>query len=100
MFTSILSVFASSKIKKNYIVKANGQIADKKISYISLNVNGTIKEIMVNEGTHVKKGDVIFLVSNGEENIQRKEFGKILQDNKPKKELLEKFRLSLDKKHN
>lgn len=96
----ILLVFASSKIKKNYIVKANGQISDRNIIYASSNVNGTIKEIKAKEGSFVKEGDVILVVSNGEENTQRKEYEKILEDNKSKKDLLVKYRKSLDEKIN
>lgn len=96
----VLLIFTSSKIKKNYIVKANGQISDKNIEYVSSNVNGTIKEIKVEEGSFVKKGDLILVISNGEENIQRTEYKKILDNNKLKKELLEKYRKSLDEKTN
>lgn len=100
LFVSILLVFASSRIKKNYIVKANGQISDKNIIYASSNVNGSIKEIKAKEGAFVKEGDVILIISNGEENTQRKEFEKILRNNKSKKELIEKYRKSLDEKKN
>ncbi|MDO4605610.1 MAG: efflux RND transporter periplasmic adaptor subunit, partial [Helcococcus sp.] len=96
----ILLLFAASRINKNYIVKANGQISDKNIKYISSNINGTIKEVKAKEGTFVKRGDIILVVSNGEENIQRKEYEKILENNRLKKELLVKYRKSLDEKTN
>ena len=48
----------------------------------------------------LKEGDVILVVSNGEENIQRKEYEKILENNRLKKELLVKYRKSLDEKTN
>ena len=96
----ILLLFAASRINKNYIVKANGQISDKNIKYVSSNINGTIKEVKAKEGTFVKRGDIILVVSNGEENIQRKEYEKILENNRLKKELLVKYRKSLDEKTN
>lgn len=100
LFSLTLLVFASNKIKKNYVVKASGQIADSQMSYVSSNINGTIKEIKVNEGDFVKKGEVIINISNGEENTQRKEYEKILEDNSNKKKLLDKYRKSLDEKKN
>ena len=96
----ILLLFAASRINKNYIVKANGQISDKNIKYVSSNINGTIKEVKAKEGTFVKRRDIILVVSNGEENIQRKEYEKILENNRLKKELLVKYRKSLDEKTN
>ncbi|MDO4605606.1 MAG: biotin/lipoyl-binding protein [Helcococcus sp.] len=87
----ILLLFAASRINKNYIVKANGQISDKNIIYTSSNVNGSIKEIKAKEGSFVKEGDVILIISNGEENIQRKEYVKILEDNKSKKRFISKI---------
>lgn len=100
LFSLVLLVFASNKIKKNYVVKANGQISDSQMSYLSSNINGTIKEIKANEGDFVEAGDVILSISNGEENTQRKEYEKILQENKKKIELLNSFRKSLDDKKN
>lgn len=96
----VLLFIASSKINKNYIVKANGQISDRNIVYVSSNVNGTIKEKLFEEGSFVNKGDTILIISNGEENIQRKEYEKILEVNKAKKELLEKYRKALDDREN
>lgn len=100
LFSLILLVFASNKIKKNYVVKASGQIADRQMSYVSSNINGTIKEIIADEGDFVKKGEVILNISNGEENTQRKEYEKILEENSNKKKLLEKYRKSLDERKN
>lgn len=102
-FTLLMLLFlilASSKVKKNYIVKANGQISDKEIAYVSSNVNGTIEEVNIKEGSFVRKGQVILTLTNGEENIQRKEYEKLLQDNKDKNNLLDKYRKSLDEKTN
>lgn len=100
LFSLIVLVFASNKIKKNYVVKASGQIADRQMSYVSSNINGTIKEIIADEGDFVKKGEVILNISNGEENTQRKEYEKILEENSNKKKLLEKYRKSLDERKN
>lgn len=59
LFLLLLLVIASYKIKKNYVVKASGQIADSQMSYVSSNINGTIKKIKVKEGDFVKEGEVI-----------------------------------------
>lgn len=100
VFSLLLLVVASNKIKKNYVVKARGQIADSQMSYVSSNINGTIKKIKVKEGDFVKKGEVILNISNGEENTQRKEYEKILEENINKKNLINKFRKSLDEGKN
>lgn len=54
LFIILLSVLASSKLRKNYIVKANGQVSDSEISYLSSNINGSIIEIKAKEGDFVK----------------------------------------------
>ena len=100
VFILIIGIYASSKINKNYIVKAQGQISDKNVAYISSNVNGSIKEIVKKEGDFVKAGDTILIISNGEENTQRLEYKNILKENEEKIKLLEKYRKSLDEKKN
>ncbi|MGF3113628.1 HlyD family efflux transporter periplasmic adaptor subunit [Facklamia sp. P9177] len=100
IFIVLLVGFASSKIKKNYIVKAQGIVADKGINYISSNVNGTVVEILKTEGAYVKENETILIISNGDEKVQRKEQEKILENNKEKIDLLNKYRESLDKKEN
>lgn len=100
VFILIIGIYASSKINKNYIVKAQGQILDKNVAYISSNVNGSIKEIVKKEGDFVKSGDTILIISNGEENTQRLEYKNILKENEEKIKLLKKYRKSLDEKKN
>ncbi|MFM1539590.1 HlyD family efflux transporter periplasmic adaptor subunit [Helcococcus bovis] len=100
IFSVIMSILGAGKINKNYIVKAQGSIADKNIVYHSSNVNGTVIKLIKNEGDYVKEDESILIISNGEENTQRKEYEKILKENKEKLELLNKYRNSLDTKQN
>lgn len=100
LFLLILFVFISSKVRKTYIVKANGQVSDKDISYVSSNINGTVKKIIAKEGDWVKEGTLILGISNGEENTQRKEYEKVLDKNIEKRKLLDRYRKSLDENKN
>ncbi|WP_103981648.1 HlyD family secretion protein [Helcococcus massiliensis] len=100
LFLLILFVFISSKVRKTYIVRANGQVSDKDISYVSSNINGTVKKIIAKEGDWVKEGTLILGISNGEENTQRKEYEKVLDKNIEKRKLLDRYRKSLDENKN
>lgn len=100
LFIILLSVLASSKLRKNYIVKANGQVSDSEISYLSSNINGSIIEIKAKEGDFVKEGDLVLVISNWEENTQREEYKKALEENIKKIEILERYRKSLDDNEN
>lgn len=61
----------STQISKPYIIVASGTATTTDNRYISVDSNGEIIEILKQEGEYVKKGDVLFKLSDGKENAQK-----------------------------
>lgn len=61
----------STQISKPYIIVASGTATTTDNRYVSVDSNGEIIEILKQEGEYVKKGDVLFKLSDGKENTQK-----------------------------
>lgn len=61
----------STQISKPYIIVASGTATTTDNRYVSVDSNGEIIEILKQEGEYVKKGDVLFKLSDGKENAQK-----------------------------
>lgn len=61
----------STQISKPYIIVASGTATTTDNRYVSVDNNGEIIEILKQEGEYVKKGDVLFKLSDGKENAQK-----------------------------
>lgn len=66
----IISFYISTKLVKPYVVKAEGIVTTTDNQYISSLISGNVMEIRVAEGQTVIPGDVILVISNGQENSQ------------------------------
>lgn len=64
------SLWICSILPKNYIVQAQGTITTEDNTYVGALSDGVVLDIKEGEGALVKKGDVLFTISNGGEGVQ------------------------------
>jgi len=66
----VIIVVWSVYTPKTYVIKASGTVQSDNKNYIMSPYTGKISEMMVNEGTVVEKGDVLFQVQSTDLNLQ------------------------------
>lgn len=64
------SLWICTLVSKNYIVEAQGTITTEDNTYVGALTDGVVLDIKEKEGASVKKGDVLFIISNGGEGVQ------------------------------
>lgn len=92
--------FISIKINKSYIIIANGTATTTDNRYISINKNGEIVEVIKKEGDYVKKGDTLFKISDGKNNLQATSFQPQIDNLKGKLNALDTYEKSLEDRIN
>jgi multidrug efflux pump subunit AcrA (membrane-fusion protein) len=66
----VLTIFAAQMIKKPYVVKAQGVVAVEGASYVASKGHGVITEIYAKPGDYVHEGDLLIVISSGNEGLQ------------------------------
>ncbi|EOR23130.1 hypothetical protein A499_14366 [Niallia nealsonii AAU1] len=102
-FLAIILVFTvciSKAIAKPYIVKAPGVITTNDNQLISSQLDGEIVHINVEEGQNVKTGDVLFIISNGQEGLQSSAFAEQLEELNAKLKIMDRYVESLKEQKN
>lgn len=93
-------LFLSTKLNKSYVIVASGTATTSDNRYISMDANGEIIDILKKEGDSVKKGDVLFRISDGKENTQSKLLEPQIKNLKAKLSALDVYEKSLDDRTN
>lgn len=99
-FILIISLVISNYTHKNYIVRGQGEVMDKNLHFISIKNSGVINQILKPEGSDVKEGQILFVVSSGEEGLQQQIYETQLNEQKEKLEILNRYKKSLNEKVN
>ena len=103
MFVCVLlitTVLISMYLVKPYIVKAQGIVTTSDNTYQSIQTNGYVVEIVAQEGKLVKKGEVLFKLSNGQEGIQNQALFEQMNYLNSKIAAMDKYEASLNNKQN
>lgn len=66
----IVSLWICTRVPKNYIVEAQGTITTGDNTYVGALSDGVVLEVKKQEGAIVRKGDVLFTISNGVNGVQ------------------------------
>lgn len=93
-------LFLSTKLNKSYVIVASGTATTSDNRYISMDANGEIIDILKKEGDSVKKGDILFRISDGKENTQSKLLEPQIKNLKAKLSALDVYEKSLDDRTN
>ncbi|MFN7249516.1 MAG: HlyD family efflux transporter periplasmic adaptor subunit [Anaerobacillus sp.] len=64
------AIFIAHSVKKPYVVKAQGIVAVEGATYIASKGYGVITEMHANPGDYVREGDLLLVISSGNEGIQ------------------------------
>lgn len=94
------SGFVANMLVKPYVVKAQGVITTTDNNYVGSLSDGVVMEVKKEEGSEVKKGDVLFTVSSGVEGVQYKAIAGQLEQSKEKIKAMDKFVKSLNENIN
>lgn len=89
-------LFFSTKLNKSYVIVASGTATTSDNRYISMETNGEIIEILKEEGDTVKKGDLLFRISDGKETSQSKMLEPQIKNLKAKLSALDVYEKSLN----
>mgnify|MGYP000877793111 CR=1 FL=1 len=92
-------VFAFFVMKVD-VVKGQGIVSTMDNHYISMNSNGTLAEILVEEGEWVEAGEVILKISNGQESLQIAALQAQIEHATQKLEKMDKYQYSLSQQTN
>lgn len=96
----VLSVVIARKVDKPYIVKAEGTVTTTDNHYLSSYFNGEVKSIVAPEGTKVKAGDKLLVLSNGQQGLQGSALRQQIDQDKNKLAVMNRYMQSLDQKAN
>ena len=96
LFMIIFAIWMSSWMSKSYIVEANGTITTTDNIYISALSDGVLTSLNSQEGTFVKKGDILFEISSGSEGVQYSALQKQISNTKDKISAINKYINSLN----
>lgn len=96
----ILLIITSMYLVKPYIIKAQGTVTTTDNTYQSVQMNGYILKIHALEGEKVKKGDILFTLSNGQEGIQDQALLEQINYLNSKIVAMDKYEKSLNNKKN
>ena len=92
----LLSIVGAKVISKPYIVRAQGVITTSDNQLVSAQTNGEIAIVYKKEGERVETGELLLLLSNGEEGLYQSAFEEQISDLTNKSEILARYRKSLD----
>jgi acetyl/propionyl-CoA carboxylase alpha subunit len=96
----ILTVVIARYVDKPYIVKAEGTVTTTDNQYLSSYFNGEVKSIVSPEGTKVKAGDTLLVISNGQQGLQGPALQKQIEHDNNKLAIMDHYKQSLDQKTN
>lgn len=99
-FIIVGSLLISSFLIKPYIVKAQGIVNTSDNQYVSVNVNGTILEMYVQEGETVSAGQNLIKISNGQEGLQAEAIVAQLDQMRENLSAMDLYQKSLEDKKN
>ena len=96
----IASIVLANFLIKPYIVRAQGTVTTTDTRYVSVNANGSVVEMIVNEGEKITSGQPIVKVTNGQEGLQVESLTKQLSKAREKLEAMDLYQKSLEDKVN
>jgi multidrug resistance efflux pump len=96
----ILIIVISRNVDKPYIVKAEGTATTSDNQFLSSYFNGEVKSIASSEGTRVKAGDTLLILSNGQQGLQGSALQQQIDEGNNKLAIMDRYKQSLDKKIN
>lgn len=96
----LVALIATKFIKKNYVVQGVGTVEASDRMYVTPLVNGSIEQIVKNEGDKVKSGDVLLKVSTGTNKAQSNALDTEIQVLKSNIPIYDKYQKSLHEKTN
>lgn len=96
----LVALIATKFIKKNYVVQGVGTVEASDRMYVTPLVNGSIEQIVKNEGNKVKAGDVLLKISTGTNKAQSNALDTEIQVLKSNIPIYDKYQKSLHEKTN
>lgn len=96
----VLVFVASHYITKPYIIKTQGVITTEDNQLVAPQMDGEVVSINVNEGEYVSEGEVLFVISNGQEGVATSALTKQIEELNKQLEILDRYEQSLNTKTN